>query len=147
MSSLNLSKQFLKVIPNSMSLIRSHIRNASESELSFPKFRILSNINRGLRTVSELAELQCVSQPAISKLVDSLVEDKYITRHESTSDRRVVELKLTVQGNRKFQTVRNSASKNFQNNIDLLNFSEQRQLEEALKFLESFFENIQERKS
>jgi len=147
LTNLGISKKFIKVIPNSMSLIRSHIRNASESDLSFPKFRILSNINRGLCTVSELAENHCISQPAVSKLVDSLVDEKYITRHENTSDRRFIELRLTPEGSKKFQDVRTKASKEFQHNIDLLNSKELKQLEDALSFLESFFYNIQERKS
>jgi DNA-binding MarR family transcriptional regulator len=144
---LEISKKFIKVIPNTMSLIRSHIKEASESELSFPKFRILSHISRGLSTVGELAELQCVTQPAISKLVDSLVIDKFITRHECNTDRRVIELQLTKEGSKKYQKVRNSASKNFQPHLELLSDKELEKLEEALDFLDSFFEKVQERKS
>ncbi len=129
-----------------MSLIRSHIRKASESQLSFAKFRILSNVNRGLNTVGELAGLQFVSQPAISKLVDSLVCENYLTRHHSKEDRRVIVLKLTREGKQKFQKVKSAASKDFKPIIDLLSEKEITRLEEALSCLESIFEKVQENK-
>lgn len=146
MDQAELSKKFLRIIPNSMGLIRSHIRKASESELSFSKFRILAGINRGLKTVGDLAEFQCISQPAISKLVDSLTCENYLTRHTNSMDRRVCELQLTKEGRRKFQKVKNDASKDFQPCLDILNERELLELSHALNTLELFFEKIQEKK-
>lgn len=138
-----ISKLFFKVIPNSMSLVRCHIKKSTEPEFSFAKFRVLANINRGVRTVSEIAELHGVSQPAISKLVDCLVNDNYLSRHTHPTDRRISDLKLTSLGKKQLHKIRTSASKGFEPSLCLLSEEEQIELSHALSCLDSFFIKIQ----
>jgi len=142
-SNSEISKLFFKVIPNSMSVVRAHIKKASEPDFSFAKFRVLANVNRGIRTVSEIAELHGVSQPAISKLVDCLVNEDFLSRHTHLADRRISDLKLTAKGKKQLQKMRSSASKTFEPSLCLLSNKEQTELKQALNCLESFFIKIQ----
>lgn len=144
LKNLELSRLFFKVVPNSMSMVRCHIKRVSDSSFSFSKYRILANVKRGITTVSEIAELHGVSQPAISKLVNSLVEEGYLSRHESLLDRRVTMLKLTKEGTKQFQKIKNEASKNFESKFDVLNKSELAELNRALQCLDNFFDKVQE---
>jgi DNA-binding MarR family transcriptional regulator len=143
MSNNKIAMMFFKVIPNSMSLIRSHIKNASGAELSFPQFRVLANINRGLTTISEIAANQCISQPGISKLVDGLVVDGLLKRSESTLDRRVIQLELTKLGREKFKIVKSIATKNFEPNLNILTNKELSDVMKSLECLEKFFNKVQ----
>ena len=55
--------------------------------------------------MSELATAKNISRPAISQAVDVLVKKGLLTRIPSTTDRRVVELALTEEGNALLDTV------------------------------------------
>ncbi|MFG1593577.1 MarR family winged helix-turn-helix transcriptional regulator [Halobacteriovorax sp. CON-3] len=130
-----------------MSIIRSYIKSASESELSFPKYRILARVDNGTCSVSDLAEIMCVSCAAISKLVDTLVNDKYISRETCKTDRRITNLKITSKGKKKFEKVRSAASCRFLENLDEIDSSEVERVSDALLVIESFVKNIQETNS
>lgn len=130
-----------------MGLIRSYIKSESEADLSFPKFRILARVNKGICKGSDLAEGLCVSSAAISKLVDALVNDKYISREACSTDRRITYLKITTKGKRKFEKVRSAASLRFQENLETLNESETTQLMDALSIVENFALKLQENHS
>lgn len=54
----------------------------------------------GPQPVSRLAELERVSPPAITKLVDALEADALVRRNRSTDDRRVVLVEATPAGRR-----------------------------------------------
>jgi DNA-binding MarR family transcriptional regulator len=129
-----------------MSLVRCHVKKASEPELSFAKFRVLANINRGIQTVGEIADLHGVSQPAISKLVESLVCEDFLTRHDHISDRRVIELRLTPIGRAKIKYIKSAAGQSFEPYLEMLSEKEKSELNVALECLDSFFIKIQEKK-
>lgn len=147
MNKETLSKKFFRVIPNSMSMVRCHVKKASEPEFSFAKFRVMANIKRGIDSVGEIAELHGVSQPAISKLVDSLVQESFIQRKKSSLDRRIQTLKLTPLGVKRLSSIKNSASKSFEPLLRTLNEKEKKELTNALDCLDKFFIKIQESKS
>jgi outer membrane protein TolC len=85
--------------------------------------------------ISRLSEVQGISQPSMSKLVDGLVKRKWIRRVAHSSDRRQTTLQLTAQGerlmgslwkrihhvlSRKFQTLSAAERKRGQQNLALL---------------------------
>ncbi len=55
--------------------------------------------------MSELAAAKNISRPAISQAVDVLVKKGFLTRVQSTEDRRYVDLALTEAGNTLLDTV------------------------------------------
>jgi DNA-binding MarR family transcriptional regulator len=52
----------------------------------------------GARTVSDLAALEQVRPPTMSRIVDGLVQKKLAQRIEEADDRRAVRVKATAQG-------------------------------------------------
>jgi DNA-binding MarR family transcriptional regulator len=83
-------------------MVRAHIRSvASENYgITVEQFHILRQIKKGITSGSELAADKRISQAAISKAVDTLVNQNLITRHASPQDRRYVQLELTEEGAR-----------------------------------------------
>jgi DNA-binding MarR family transcriptional regulator len=68
-------------------------------QITMEQFQVLRHIKRGVKSQAEIAEQLMVSRPAISQVIDLLVEKGLVTRVQSTSDRRysVLELSLTGQ--------------------------------------------------
>lgn len=143
----DISKKFFRVIPNSMSMVRCHVRREVEPEFSFAKFRILANINRGIDRIGDIAELHGVSQPAISKLVDLLFAEDLLLKVTCPSDKRVTILKLTKMGKKRLEHYRTQASLSFNPLLEVLSKSERLELSKALDLLDQFFIKIQESKS
>jgi DNA-binding MarR family transcriptional regulator len=81
--------------------VRGHIRGVavSQFDITVEQFHMLRHIRRGLDSVSELAEEQNSSRPAISQAVDVLVDRGLVTRTQDTRDRRHIHLDLTPEGN------------------------------------------------
>ena len=67
-------------------------------QLTPAQHHILRNIQRGSKSVSDLAECEKVSPPAISRHVDDLVNMGLVERTRDTEDRRSIILALTEQG-------------------------------------------------
>ncbi len=78
--------------------IRSELKEAASPRISYPQFRALSNIGRGLQTVGELAEHHGISQPAMTKTINILVGEKLVSKNKSTEDARLTILTLSSKG-------------------------------------------------
>ena len=73
------------------------------SQQDFPltkhQFYILNTLSKGEKhTVGELAEQMYVNPSAITNMMDRLIKTNYIERYRDESDRRVVYIKLTEEG-------------------------------------------------
>jgi DNA-binding MarR family transcriptional regulator len=146
MRNLKLSKLIFRVVPNLMSNVRCHVKKACDPEFGFVQFRILSNVGRGIDTAKVIADLHGVSQAAISKTVDNLVNQDFLKRHVNKDDRRCVKLELTPKGIKTIENIKLDASKAFEPTLNLLNKDEKLELVSALECLDSFFLKIQENK-
>ncbi len=84
-----------------MSFTRSlhqHVR-ATSPEYSFPCMKTMMVArDHGNPTMTQIAEEIGVSSPAITAIIDRLVEDGEMTREEDPSDRRVVRVSMTPRG-------------------------------------------------
>ena len=91
---------FWETIPPLWNTIRQHIRAEATGrfDISGEQFHVLRFVRRGM-SISELASAKNISRPAISQAVDVLVNKGLLTRTQSASDRRYVELTLTQEGN------------------------------------------------
>jgi DNA-binding MarR family transcriptional regulator len=137
---LELAKKILDVIPMSMAKIRTEMRAASPSYLSVPQFRILANIFRGRNLAGEIAKHQGVSQPAMSKMIEALVEKGLVRREtEAGKDRRRVPLVLTEEGETLFLKIRRSAQQEISRSTARLGARQRQEMFRGLQRLESFF--------
>lgn len=80
-------------------LIRSELRERRPAGLSIGQFRLLHMMHKDPeRSLSDFADDLGVSVPAVSKMVDGLVEKGFVERTAAAADRRRLSLALTPQG-------------------------------------------------
>ncbi len=89
----------LEVVPLVMAAIRGHMRRFRDCDLSIPQFRTLAYLNREPgASLSDVAEYIGLTLPAMSRLVDGLVDRKLVSRQTPAGDRRKITLNLTGRG-------------------------------------------------
>jgi DNA-binding MarR family transcriptional regulator len=93
---------FWQTFPSTWRSIHTYTHNIAVERyhITMAQFIILREINFGDTSVSQLAEAGHISRPAISRLVDILVNKQLVNRVENPVDRRHVSLSLTTQGER-----------------------------------------------
>jgi len=75
----------------------SRLLERGGGDLSLPQFRLLAMVEGGQRA-SFLADRLAVAKPTVTALVDGLVERGYVSRSQSTDDRRATQIALTSAG-------------------------------------------------
>jgi DNA-binding MarR family transcriptional regulator len=96
---------FLEAIPSLMCQLRNEL-SETDSGLTIAQFRCLKMVQRSADvSLGDLADANGVSPPAMSKLVDGLVEAKLLERQPAVDDRRRLKLTLTPAGKRKLDLV------------------------------------------
>jgi DNA-binding MarR family transcriptional regulator len=115
-----------------MCQLRNHL-SESNSGLTVAQFRCLKMVQRSTDvSLGELADANGVSAPAMSKLVDGLVEAGLLERRGSTDDRRRIELTVTAAGKRKLDTVGDRLKAHLAAQLASLGADELASLERAL---------------
>jgi DNA-binding MarR family transcriptional regulator len=135
----DLSRSFVEVIPRSMWSIRYAMREAAGAELTVPQFRCLAMMSRRPRTNGDLAENMGVSVPAMSRMIDGLVQEGYVVRVPQEHDRRQVNLELSLPGRRKFEKMRKQTHELFRGKFEGLAEDKRRRLREGLEVLREIF--------
>ena len=133
---------FWESVPPTWRRIRERIR-ASATEnfgITVEQFHILRHIRKGLHTVSELAEERMITRPAVSQIVEVLVNKGLIERCHSTDDRRRIDLELTDQGNLLLNSVFQQNKEWMQTRLATLSSEEIIELTKGLHVLKKAFE-------
>jgi DNA-binding MarR family transcriptional regulator len=93
------ARAMLDGLPTVMWFIRRQMRRHRTGGLSVPQFRALCLLDRfPTASLSLVAEHLGSSQPSASRLISGLVTRGFVTRRESTEDRRQIALVLTPRG-------------------------------------------------
>src|SRR5947209_15174584 len=88
------ARHLLDTVPLVMRVIRQHLRR-HRSGLSVPQFRTLWYVSSAAGpSLSAVADFIGLSLPAMSRLVDGLVEGRLMTRRPCADDRRHVRLSI-----------------------------------------------------
>ncbi len=135
--------RFWESVPSSWSTVRFNLRSiASEHfDISVEQFSILRHIRKGSKSISELAEAKQISRPAISQAVDLLVDRGFISRTQSTQDRRWVDLELTQTGNDMLTAIFDRNSEWMESRLDALSPDELARLISGLEVLKKVLDN------
>ena len=134
-----LAGSVLDVIPSVMRIIRREVRNEAH-ELTVPQMRILAHVDRGIATAGELAELQGVSLPAISKLIDSMVKRELVERKYRDGNRKQIFLSLTEKGRGRFKKTRAAVQAKLRARIEKLSAKERAALRRGLASLSALLQ-------
>ena len=139
-SAPDLSRLFIELIPRAMWSIRFGMREASGKDLSIPQFRVMAQLWNRARTNGELAEAIGVSVPAMSRMVDGLVEAGYVQRGtQERADRRRVQLGLSPAGKRAFRKMQSHTQELFAERFAGLESARLRSLSDGLGVLQELF--------
>jgi DNA-binding MarR family transcriptional regulator len=92
--------EFWGAVPFAWHNVKAHIHKqaAEKHDITGGQFHILRMIKGGMHHPSELAERSKISRPAVTRLVDVLVENEMVTRSPDEKDRRIIRLELTERG-------------------------------------------------
>ncbi len=89
----------LETAPQIVKSIRQLMRSHRTAELSVPQFRSLAFVHKNAQaSLSDVADHLGLTLASASKLVDGLVKQGFMTRRESSKDRRRLTLSLTRRG-------------------------------------------------
>ncbi len=132
--------EVLDSVPLIMQSIRVHMRRSRGPGISVPQFRVLTYLNRTEgASLSAAADRVGLSLPAMSRLVEGLVERDFVRREESETDRRFVVLRLTSGGRELVRTARAGAQSHLAETLDELTPAERAQVAHAMQILRPLF--------
>jgi len=69
---------------------------------------VLGKLEKQIHTPRELAEIECVSAPSMTRTVNALVEQGFVSREADPDDGRQVRLQLTPEGRKTLLGIRRS---------------------------------------
>ncbi len=132
---------FWESVPPSWHCTRSVIRRIANEkfQMSTVQFQTLRRIRKGFNSVSALAEEGHISRPAVSRIVDTLVQKGWVTRQINPADRRQQHLQLTPDGERVLWAIYADAELWLQERFRQLSTEEQQSLLYGMELLKKAF--------
>lgn len=130
-----------RTLPSVMHISRNLAREGlTDGEHLTPgQYHILRNVNRGAKSVSDLASCEKVSPPAISRHVDDLVKMGLLKRSRDPEDRRSIILALTEEGQSKWDKMVERNHHYFSERMKRLSAQELETIIKGLELLYSVF--------
>jgi DNA-binding MarR family transcriptional regulator len=89
-------------------------------------------------SMKDLADELGISSPAMTAIVDRLVENGNLTRAEDQSDRRVIRISLTTKGKKDFEKNRSVIFDAFNERASVLSDDEKKELARILRKLNTY---------
>jgi DNA-binding MarR family transcriptional regulator len=117
--------------------LQRRLRQQSLEGLSPAQATALGTVNRlGRPTLGELAAIEQVQPPSMTRIVASLAEAGLVTRETDASDRRSARVAITPAGTRALERIRTAKNAFLLRRLDTLTAGEQRRVEELVGALE-----------
>ncbi len=130
----------LDTVPPVMQFIRTEMRGHRTLNISVPQFRVLNILERRPGgSLSDVAERVGLSLPAMSRLIDGLVERRLLTREDSPADRRRISLRITDSGRDLVRTAREGALDQLADLLGSLSAKDRAQVVAAMEILRPMF--------
>lgn len=115
--------------------ISRRVRFESADSIAPHQFSVLARLEDGPRTPRDLAGIEKVSAPSMTRTVGGLVEDGLVARSEHPDDGRQVLVSLTDQGRDTLRTARRARGAWMESRVAALSPAEQRDLVRAAEIL------------
>jgi DNA-binding MarR family transcriptional regulator len=121
--------------------LQRRLRQESLGGLSPAQASALGSVSRhGDPTLGELAAIEQVQPPTITRIVASLTEAGMVTRVADVNDRRSARVRITPAGERALEQMRTRKNAFLLRRLDQLSAEEQRQAAELVALLEHLLE-------
>jgi DNA-binding MarR family transcriptional regulator len=141
-SAQSCAREILEAVPLVMRFIRGQVRQRRTAGLSLPQFRSLIFLSRTQNSsLSAVAGHLGLSLPAMSRLIDGLVNDRLVERQLVSTNRRQIALTLTARGRTTLEKVRNEIRLRLADSLKDLPAAEQKIVQSAMRVLLRVFEN------
>lgn len=115
--------------------ISRRVRFESSHDVAPHQFSVLCRLEDAPRTPGELAEIERVAKPSMTRTVAALVERELVSRQDDPSDGRQVILSLTDEGRRTLRAIRRRRDAWMSSRVSLLTPEEQEVLTRATEIL------------
>ena len=115
--------------------ISRRVRFESSHDIAPHQFSVLSRLEDAPKTPGELAEIERVAKPTMSRTVRALVEQGLVARQDDPSDGRQVILSITGDGKRMLRTTRRKRDAWMASRVQRLTPEEQEVLVRATEIL------------
>ncbi len=134
--------EILETVPLVMRFMRDQVRQRRTAGLSLPQFRTLIFLNRAKNSsLSAVAGHLGLSLPAMSRLINGLVDDRLVERQPVSTNRRQIALTLTVRGRATLEKVRDEIRLRLADSLKNLPAAEQKTVQRAMQVLHKAFGN------
>ncbi len=135
------ARELMETVPQILQSIRTKMRHGHGANITIPQFRTLRFIQSNTdSSLTELADFLGLTLPSVSKLVDGLVKQELVNRHESSIDRRRLILGLTGTGESIVNSARASAQDDLMAVLICLSDDELKTIQQAMQLLHPLFE-------
>ncbi len=115
--------------------ISRRVRFESSHDVAPHQFSVLCRLEDAPRTPGELAEIERVAKPSMTRTVAALVERELVSRQDDPSDGRQVILSLTDDGRRTLRAIRRRRDAWMSSRVSVLTPEEQEVLTRATEIL------------
>lgn len=116
--------------------ISRRVRFESHASVAPHQFSVLARLEDGPRTPKELADIERVSAPSMTRTVNGLVGLGMVSRADDPTDGRQVILSLTAEGKRTIRETRRQRDQWLATRLERLDDAERALLVEAAALLE-----------
>ncbi|MFA6169527.1 MAG: MarR family transcriptional regulator [Candidatus Margulisiibacteriota bacterium] len=94
--------------------------------------------------MSDISNALGVTMANVTSMVDRLIRDGYVERHEDPADRRIVRISLTKEGRKTYEAVREGKRRHFMMIFSKISVKERNQLLEIMQKVAQELKNEQE---
>jgi len=134
------ARELLETVPVVIKFIRDQVRRRRTAGLSLPQFRTLAFLNRARNSsLSAVAGHLGLSLPAMSRLINGLVEGGLVRRQTVMTNRRQIALTLTARGRATVETVHEVIRLRLAEALNTLTATEQKGIHRAMLKLHNVF--------
>jgi DNA-binding MarR family transcriptional regulator len=136
------AREILETVPAVMRFIRDQVRRRRTAGLSLPQFRTLAFLGRVKNSsLSAAAEHLGLSLPAMSRLINGLVDSRLVGRQTVSTNRRQIALTLTAQGRATLEKVRGEIRLRLAEAMKGIPAAEQKSVHRAMGILRKVFDS------
>ncbi len=130
----------MEIVPTIMRTLRTEMRSHRSPDLSVPQFRALNYVSRNAgASLSDVAEHVGLTLPSMSKLIDTLVGRRLLTREVASDDRRRLTLALTASGHDTLHNTRQATLARLAQDLAILSPEECAAVSDAMHILSRAF--------
>ncbi len=134
----------IETVPRLSRMMRKDLRLHSAGLFTEPQFRVMATLFRErTQCLSDLAELQGVSLPTMSKLVQGLETRGLVAREQDSHDRRRIVLALTPVGRSEYEALLRHTEEHMVDWIQDLTPAQCQEVIQVFIMLDDLFANVE----